>query len=63
MQTLTEIKNVDWNEAFIKYGLHDSKHVKYKFYSSGMKRRLDLMSVFIQNKSLYVLDEPTIVLT
>jgi ABC-2 type transport system ATP-binding protein len=57
--TLSNIKNVDWEEVFIKYGLHSSKHVKYKFYSSGMKKRLDLMSVFIEPKSLYVLDEPT----
>lgn len=58
MQSLTD-KDFDWDEAFAKYGLHDSKNVKYKFYSSGMKRRLDLMSIFIEDKSFYVLDEAT----
>jgi ABC-type multidrug transport system ATPase subunit len=48
-----------WPTTFDRFGLSDSKNVKYKFYSSGMKRRLDLMSVLLANKQLFLLDEPT----
>src|SRR5437762_9939129 len=46
-------------EEFQKFGLEQSKKVKFKLYSSGMKRRLDLMSTFVAGKRLFLLDEPT----
>ena len=52
-------KEFPLNEKFQKFGLDDSKKVKYKLYSSGMKRKLDLMSIFVSGKQLFVLDEPT----
>jgi len=53
-------RRIDSEKGFRKYGLYDSKNLKYKFYSSGMKKRMDLMSVFCEeNKFLYLLDEPT----
>jgi ABC-2 type transport system ATP-binding protein len=52
-------KKFDLARQFNLYGLEESKKVKYKHYSSGMKKRLDLMSVFIDDKQLYLLDEPT----
>ncbi|HET8792443.1 MAG TPA: ABC transporter ATP-binding protein, partial [Nitrososphaeraceae archaeon] len=52
-------KKIDLQEEFKKYGLDESKQIKYKFYSSGMKKRLDLMSIFCEDKLLYLLDEPT----
>lgn len=60
MQIVADTKSIDWNKIFVKYGLEHSKNTKYKFYSSGMKRKLDLMSIFIsEHKSFYILDEPT----
>lgn len=60
LESFPDTKKPDWNEFFFKYDLYDNKHIKYKFYSSGMKRRMDLMSIFINgNKALYILDEPT----
>lgn len=47
------------DERFQKFGLEHSKKVKFKVYSSGMKRRLDLMSISVNGKRLYLLDEPT----
>ncbi|HWC55021.1 MAG TPA: ABC transporter ATP-binding protein [Chitinophagaceae bacterium] len=43
-----------------KYGLDYFGDKKYKFFSSGMKRRLDIASIFLnKNKLLFLLDEPT----
>jgi ABC-2 type transport system ATP-binding protein len=58
LKTLYE-KDFSLSERFIRFGLGECKKVKYKFYSSGMKRKLDLMSIFVSGKQLFVLDEPT----
>jgi ABC-2 type transport system ATP-binding protein len=46
-------------EKFKEFGLEESKNAKFKFYSSGMKKRVDIMSAFVSGKRLYLLDEPT----
>ena len=46
-------------EKFEQFGLAESKDVRYKVYSSGMKKRMDLMSIFVSGKRLFLLDEPT----
>jgi ABC-type multidrug transport system ATPase subunit len=52
-------KEFSLEKNFEQYGLAESKHVKYKVYSSGMKKRMDLMSIFVSGKRLFLLDEPT----
>jgi ABC-type multidrug transport system ATPase subunit len=52
-------KEFSLEKKFEQYGLADSKRVKYKVYSSGMKKRMDLMSIFVKGKRLFLLDEPT----
>ena len=46
-------------KKFEQFGLAESKKVKYKLYSSGMKKRMDLMSIFVSGKRLFLLDEPS----
>ena len=50
---------ISLEKHFEQFGLAQSKHVKYKVYSSGMKKRMDLMSIFAPKKQLFLLDEPT----
>lgn len=52
-------KRFSLEEEFSEFGLNESKNVKYRLYSSGMKKRLDLMSIFADGKRLFLLDEPT----
>jgi ABC-type multidrug transport system ATPase subunit len=52
-------KEFSLEKKFEQYGLAKSKRLKYKVYSSGMKKRMDLMSVFVSRKRLFLLDEPT----
>jgi len=58
LSTLGEQK-FSLEKKFEQFGLGESKRMKYKVYSSGMKKRMDLMSVFLGGKRLFLLDEPT----
>jgi ABC-type multidrug transport system ATPase subunit len=58
MSTMGE-KEFSLEKKFQEFGLAESKNVKYKVYSSGMKKRMDLMSIFVNRKRLFLLDEPT----
>jgi ABC-type multidrug transport system ATPase subunit len=58
MSTMGE-KEFQLEKKFEEFGLAESKNVKYKVYSSGMKKRMDLMSIFLNRKRLFLLDEPT----
>jgi ABC-2 type transport system ATP-binding protein len=46
-------------KKFEQFGLRESMDAKFRVYSSGMKKRMDLMSVFVGGKRLFLLDEPT----
>jgi ABC-2 type transport system ATP-binding protein len=52
-------KEFSLESKFEQFGLAENKMVKYKVYSSGMKKRMDLMSIFVSGKRLFLLDEPT----
>lgn len=52
-------RELSLEKKFEQFGLAESKRVKYKVYSSGMKKRMDLMSIFVSGKRLFLLDEPT----
>jgi len=52
-------KELFLEKKFEQYGLAESKRAKYRVYSSGMKKRMDLMSIFVRGKRLFLLDEPT----
>jgi ABC-type multidrug transport system ATPase subunit len=58
LRTIGERK-LSLEKTFEQFGLGESMRVKYRVYSSGMKKRMDLMSVFVPNKQLFLLDEPT----
>jgi len=58
MSTMGE-KEFPLEKKFEEFGLAESKNVKYKVYSSGLKKRMDLMSIFLNRKRLFLLDEPT----
>lgn len=52
--------NFDAHIDIQKYKLDNFGDKKYKLFSSGMKRKLDLASIFLnENKVLFLLDEPT----
>jgi ABC-2 type transport system ATP-binding protein len=51
-------RNDNIEQAFKAYGLWENRHKKYKDYSTGMKKRLDLLSIFNSHKILFLLDEP-----
>lgn len=46
-------------ELFKKFGLFEKRNSKYKTFSTGMKRRLDIIFLFLYGSDLIVLDEPT----
>ncbi|ANZ39491.1 ABC transporter [Lentzea guizhouensis] len=47
------------DELLAQFGLVDAADKRAKFYSGGMRRRLDLASSFIMRPSVLFLDEPT----
>jgi ABC-type multidrug transport system ATPase subunit len=58
LSTISE-QELSLDKKFEQFGLGESKRVKYRVYSSGMKKRMDLMSIFLSGKKLFLLDEPT----
>lgn len=54
-----KVKKEDIIIALNKVGLSDSKNMKYKKYSLGMKQRLGIAAAIMEQPDLIVLDEPT----
>ncbi|NLK94173.1 MAG: ABC transporter ATP-binding protein [Clostridiales bacterium] len=47
------------DEYLKKFNLYDSKDILFRNYSKGMKQKLMLLSTYIIDASLLILDEPT----
>ena len=53
------ISDSDIEQALSRVGLLESKDIKYKKYSLGMKQRLGIAAAIMEHPAILLLDEPT----
>ena len=62
LKLLAQIQNIigdeEINDALDKVNLHEEKSKKYKYYSLGMKQKLGIAQVIMENPEVLILDEP-----
>ncbi len=64
---MSSLKGLDKNmakkrseELLLQVGLHEQANKKIKTYSGGMKQRLGIAQVLLNNPKIVILDEPTV---